>query len=249
MVEVEHGSMHACVYGHGDTTIILAAGAGQSSQTWSTLIPTLQETSRVVTFDRPGLGGSNVGPEPRTPTNIAQELNQTLRGLGIAGRSVFVGHSMGGIHALRYAVLYPDQVAAVVLLDTPPIDFEGMRLELLTDSEREDRKAMLAAGAASAPVVVRQEREGARPRTEWDFRGFNRRIPLFVVVADAQDFGPHGEQESHRRLWVEQSRRWSELSDHASFEIARGSGHMVHQDAEKMVLDAITQAISVQSEH
>lgn len=239
LVPLETGAVHACVEGAGPVTVVLAAGAGQTSRTWAPLRSSLSPAARVVTFDRPGLGRSPSGDAPRTPTRIARELRVVIEALGISGPLVLVGHSMGGVHVLRYVTLYPDQVAGVVILDTPPAGFEERRLGLLAPDEREARRRLLRAGLEGTPETVRLEREGARSPSEWDFSAFPSTLPLVVVVADSQNFGDLGSQAAHRRLWREGSREWLTLSRRARLIIAEGSGHMVHHDRPGIVLRAV----------
>ena len=241
---VETGAVHACAVGAGPVTVVLAAGAGQTSRTWNSLRSRLAASARVVTFDRPGLGESPPSPSSRTPTRIAQELHDVLAALDASGPLVLVGHSMGGVHVLRYAALFPDEVAGVVILDTPPPGFEQRRLTLLSAEERAERQRILREGAANAPEVVRREREGAQAASEWDFSDLPEGLPLMVVVADSQNFGELGSPAAHRRLWTEGSREWLELSSRARLAVAKGSGHMVHHDREELVLEAIRAMIA-----
>ena len=230
LVPMETGAVHACVSGEGPATVVLAAGAGQTSRTWNALVPDLASSARVVTFDRPGLGLSPPGRSPRTPTQIARELNTVVQALDVTGPLVLVGHSMGGLHVLRFAALYPEQVAGVVIIDTPPPGFEQRRLALLTPAEREERRRLLERGLDNTPDVARLEREGAQEHSEWDLSAFPSTCPLTVVVADSQEFGNLGSQSAHRRLWTEGSREWLGLSTDSRLTIAEGSSHMVHHD-------------------
>jgi pimeloyl-ACP methyl ester carboxylesterase len=239
LVPLQTGAVHACVVGRGDVTVVLAAGAGQTSRTWDDLVPRLSSSARVVTFDRPGLGRSPPGALARTPTRIAREVHEVINALAADGPLVLVGHSMGGVHVLRYATLYPERVRGVVILDTPPPGFEQSRLALLSESEREQRRRLLERGAAEAPEVVRLEREGAQGSAEWDFVDFPGSVPFAVLVADSQDFGTLGSQSAHRRLWIEGSREWLTLSRDSRLTVAEGSGHMVHHDRSDIVLGQV----------
>lgn len=241
---LETGTVHACSLGSGPVTVVLAAGAGQTSRTWLSLRSRLASSARVVTFDRPGLGQSPRGRSPRTPTRIARELNGVVDALGAAGPLVLVGHSMGGVHVLRYATLFPDEVVGVVILDTPPPGFEQKRLTLLTSEEVAERQRLLREGVATAPEAVRLEREGARVASEWDFSDLPDALPLVVVVADSQDFGELGSVSAHRRLWTDSSRAWLDLSSRSRLILAEGSGHMVHHEREGVVLEHILSMVA-----
>jgi hypothetical protein len=91
---LETGAKHGCSLGTGRVTVVLAAGARQTSRTWLSLRSRLTSSARVVTFDRPGLAESPAGQSPRTPTRIAQELRKVLEALGPSGPLVLVGHSI-----------------------------------------------------------------------------------------------------------------------------------------------------------
>jgi pimeloyl-ACP methyl ester carboxylesterase len=145
---------------------------------------------------------------------------------------------MGGIHALRFVELFPELVAGVVLLDTPPPEFERERLELLSPGEREERAALLADGRSRAAEIVGRERDG----TVADARPFARlpeATPLAVVVADSQDFGVLGDLDEHRSLWLQRSRGWLKLAVRSEWVVAEGSGHMVHHDRPGLVIDVV----------
>lgn len=234
--------IHACHYPAEGPTIVLAAGAGQDSRTWRHLVPRVGALGSVVTFDRPGLGRSPASDRDRTPTAIARELHEVVMSLGISGPIVLVGHSMGGVHALRYAELFPDSVRGVVLLDTPPPEFEHERMGLLTPDEREERRTALAAGRARAPSVVGRERDGATAES-WTFAGLRRDVRIVAVIADRQDFGQLGSQRAHRHLWGRLSEAWLGLSDRAELLVAPQSGHMIHHDRPDFVLDVIQRVV------
>src|SRR5215213_11967634 len=64
------------------------------------------------------MGWSEMGPEPRDAKQITGELHTLLKGAGIKGPYVLVGHSLGGLSMQTYAHRYPDEVAGVVLVDS-----------------------------------------------------------------------------------------------------------------------------------
>lgn len=235
---VQEVSLHACTYVGDGPTIVLAAGAGQDSRTWTPIIEELRTIGSVVAFDRPGLGRSPGVPGPRTPTVIAGEIGDLISALGVSEPLILVGHSMGGVHLIRYAEMLPQRVAGLILLDTPPPDFEQERMNLLSEAEREQRNRDLAAGRSRAPEMVGRERDGAAAEP-WHFGGFPEETPLIVVAADTQFFGDLGSQTAHRRLWLRLSRRWLDLSTRSEFVVARGSSHAVHRDRPELVVELV----------
>ncbi|HEY0331730.1 MAG TPA: alpha/beta hydrolase [Rhodopseudomonas sp.] len=77
----------------------------------------LSKRMRVIIPDRPGQGFSEPGPGPVASAEYQVKLLRGLvRQLG-AGPLVVVGHSFGGLIALRYALDDPDAVAGLLLIN------------------------------------------------------------------------------------------------------------------------------------
>jgi pimeloyl-ACP methyl ester carboxylesterase len=104
--------------GQGSPTVLLDAGLGAFSAQWVRVQREVSGTTRVCAYDRAGMGWSEMGPEPRDAKQISSELHTLLKGAGIEGPYVLVGHSFGGLSMQTYAARYPDEVAGVVLVDS-----------------------------------------------------------------------------------------------------------------------------------
>lgn len=118
MVDVGGHELHINCIGQGSPTVILESGLGNMSADWANVQPEAAKTTRVCTYDRAGMGWSESGPKPRDARQISSELHTLLKGAGIDGPYVLVGHSTGGLYARMYADRYPEEVAGVVLVDS-----------------------------------------------------------------------------------------------------------------------------------
>lgn len=99
-------------------TVILEAGAGGFSVDWSLVQPEVARFARVCSYDRAGLGWSQMGPHPRTLRQVVWELHTLLKKAKVPPPFVLVGHSAGGVLVRLYAFTYPEEVAGIVLLDS-----------------------------------------------------------------------------------------------------------------------------------
>jgi pimeloyl-ACP methyl ester carboxylesterase len=119
LVDVDGHRLHVRASGSASDapTVILEGGAGLGSVTWAWVQPRVAERTRVVAYDRAGVGWSDRGPEPRDGQQIATELHAALDGAGVSGPYVLVGHSFGGVYVRIFADLYPDEVVGLVLVD------------------------------------------------------------------------------------------------------------------------------------
>lgn len=102
---------------HSGPTILLEAGLMSTVLSWSDLQRRLSRNHRVVSYDRAGLGWSDLGPMPRSSGRIVDELHALLRSAAIPPPYVLVGHSFGGLTMPLFAARFPTEVAGLVLVD------------------------------------------------------------------------------------------------------------------------------------
>lgn len=117
LIDMGGYSMHIDCRGEGSPTVVMDAGLGGSSVDWSLVQPEVAFTTRVCTYDRAGMGWSEVSPLARTPAAIAEELHQLLDRAGVLGPFILVGHSLAGKTIRMFAAAHPADVAGMVLVD------------------------------------------------------------------------------------------------------------------------------------
>ena len=115
-------NVHSTTSGTGETTVILVHGYTCDESTWSEQVPALSAKYRVITLDLPGHGKSDVPVVEKFSMDLFARAIEAVRVESRADRVVVVGHSMGTPVILRYAKLYPQHVAALVLVDGLMVD-------------------------------------------------------------------------------------------------------------------------------
>lgn len=107
----------------GEPTVVLEAGIAATSVSWRYVADLLAKDSRVVSYDRSGFGWSAARPAPRTIAHLVSDLQEVIEAESPMQPVILVAHSFGGLLVRHYAALYPERVAALVLVD-PLMPFE-----------------------------------------------------------------------------------------------------------------------------
>jgi len=97
--------------------IILLHGSNADLHTWQPWVDALKTRYRVIRFDQVGHGLT--GPDPNNDysvANFASDIGEVADKLGVQS-FVLGGNSMGGGHAVAYALAHPDRVKGLILVD------------------------------------------------------------------------------------------------------------------------------------
>ena len=115
-VDVDNTKMRYVDAGAGSPVVMIHGNAGSVDDWDFNSMGQLCHDHRLIAIDRPGHGKSD-RPDSKTATlhYQAKLVHDTLAQLGVT-RPVLVGHSWGGSLALAYAVDYPNELSAIVLL-------------------------------------------------------------------------------------------------------------------------------------
>lgn len=106
--------------------IVFENGLGGHMEWWQKVLPALDADRAYFAYNRPGYGRSEPARTPRDGAHVVEELRAALSQLGLPPPYVLVGHSLGGLYMQLFARQHPQDVAALVLVDsTHPRQLEG----------------------------------------------------------------------------------------------------------------------------
>jgi pimeloyl-ACP methyl ester carboxylesterase len=117
LVDVGGHQLHIFCLGDGSPTVVFEAPAASMSAAWGWVQGDVAKTTRACTYDRAGLGWSEAGDKPYDPGRVPEELRALLTASGQPGPYVLVGYSLGASFVRRFATLYPQDTAAIVLVE------------------------------------------------------------------------------------------------------------------------------------
>jgi pimeloyl-ACP methyl ester carboxylesterase len=117
LVDIGGRRLHLQERGTGSPTVVLEAGIGATSLNWQALQREISRFTRVVSYDRAGLGWSDLPTAPLTMSRLVDDLRTLLRAAQLPPPYILVGHSFGALIVRAYAGRYAGEVAGILLLD------------------------------------------------------------------------------------------------------------------------------------
>ena len=112
---------------HDTQSVVFENGLGGRMEWWKEVLPQISGDTTTFAYNRPGLGASEASTTPRDGAHIVDELRALLRSKGLFPPYLLVGHSLGGLYMQLFARRYPEEVGALILVDsTHPKQLEGI---------------------------------------------------------------------------------------------------------------------------
>ena len=111
-IEIEYDDV-----GSGERPFVLVHGLSGSRDDFADVLKPLASLGRTVAPDQRGHGGTTNAGEGYTLEQLTLDLAGFLDAMGIE-RCDLLGHSLGGMVALRLALAQPERLGSLVLMDT-----------------------------------------------------------------------------------------------------------------------------------
>ncbi len=121
LIQVNGRMLCIQIRGRGPTVVLDGGGTGQGiANGWGHEFEGgLAAMATAVTYDRAGVGHSD-GRQPRTITEMADDLHGLVHATKVTLPAVFVGWSYGALVTAMHALRYPRDVAGLVFVDPSP---------------------------------------------------------------------------------------------------------------------------------
>jgi len=241
-------------------TVILEAGGGGSSKSWTKVLAVLPQGLRACAYDRAGQAWSEPGPAPRTFHQEVFELHELLAAAKITGPYVLVGQSIGGVNARLYAEQYDRDVAGMVLVDATHEEDVNYSMRVNNWVRMRDLSAGRSVPAPKLEGKVSTQYDPAEDYMAEEFEQLHRAreakpAPLgdrpLVVLAAGKRPTPPGTADSLwtrlRKLKDEQQQELARLSRNSRFTVDPTSAHNMQDDDPALVARAIEDVVRAAS--
>ena len=246
MVDFNDYQIHMKEIGHGRPTVIIEAGLGSGLDAYDNLQIAVSKLTKVLSYDRPGLGDSGKSPNPRTLPVYVDELKKLLNTEEIAPPYILVGHSLGGLIIRYFAHQFPEEVVGLVFIDCLHEDwFEYIRTTH-SDKEVEAFNRAIDQNLNQSTGVTKEEWIQFEPNCDL-IRGIDipQHIPIRMITAtqfgrDQEMLGYHPED---MLAWAEMQATIMNNVEDANQIITDKSGHSIHLTEPDLIINSIKELV------
>lgn len=225
--------------GH-EPTIVLDAGGGADSSYWDTLVPELAKRtgSRIITYDRAGLGGSDDVSGAWNVHSATRDLAVGLEKLHATQRVILVSHSLAGEIATYLVGQHPKWFLGAVMVDANVPDFYT---DAAIAKAQVTYAPIIAATKAAPPTKSGRQLLALADSFVETSRAFHHAtwpasVPVIVIVAEKPPF----EDPADAQWWKDAHAQFAGRAPNRRLVNAAGSSHDVAHDRPDVIFAAIS---------
>ena len=111
----------------GNVLIANHGGPGMTSHYMVSLEQLASTDFAVVTYDQRGMARSTMPPDGYGLLNYVADLEAVRKAVGVEKVHI-LGHSWGGLVAMRYATVHPQKARSIILVNSGPPDWQAMQV-------------------------------------------------------------------------------------------------------------------------
>jgi pimeloyl-ACP methyl ester carboxylesterase len=247
MIDVGGRSLHCCVYGKGSPTVALVSGFGAPQAYWNPVIPDLAAQTTVLTYDRAGIGKSEIGELPTHGKQAATDLHTLLNKLNLPKPYIIIGHSYGGSVVRLFASMYPDDIGGIILEDSQHEGILEAQRKILKGKDLEQLEEMVSRFATPD-----------NPKTEGDYRFITMeqmknskplpQVPFVVLTAGdrSKNMPPIFSDEANKKLeelGIELQKKLVAMIPGGKHIIVDDVGHNMHLEKPEALITPVIEMI------
>lgn len=249
-----HGKkQYVLVEGAGEPTIVFLTGKGRSQTDFKKVYTKLKKTNQIFSYDRAGLGKSEVIRNERRVDTMAFELHELLVKAKVKPPYVLVGHSLGGSIMRCFASMYPETVAGMVFVEPAYEEEFRYGLAIRSDSDkvvfRDEFKSYLRTKSK-----VKGQKEESKESFDFDTLGFstnqkivkNLKLPTTIPITLLISMSPDVENayiERELKFKLDFFEKWKNINPNTKIVTTYKSGYFIQKNEPRLVVDEINEIL------
>jgi pimeloyl-ACP methyl ester carboxylesterase len=233
---VKGKQMHILDRGTGKPTVVFLTGQICPLEFFYTVQSQISKRTRTFSYDRSGLGLSDIIDTVRTLDRAARELNALLDIEKIEPPYILVGHSLGGLIAREFYNQYPNKVSGFVFVDVANYEvlFDSLYQKKLASDEDFGPDSLATKGESYEMNYTKQNVFWFKEKGY-----FKTDLPVHLLVASGKKAG----SDEFVATKVNTFKLFSKGAPQMKIIYTEFSGHHIQRDQPELVIKSINEII------
>ncbi|HXB39558.1 MAG TPA: alpha/beta hydrolase [Bacteroidia bacterium] len=238
-VEIKGKKQYYQSKGVGSPAVIFVSGLGPTMDDFFRIQNKIAKTTKVLCYDRAGIGKSEPLNNERNLENISDELKELLDKVGLNKPCVLVGHSRGGLIVRYFANKYPERVCGLILIDPAIPELRWKKRMLRTEKEKmEFDKYHNSFCTDSTKYSATIRSEFSAPDSAFiSGKNFPLNIPTTIIASAKITKEKYSEEDNE--IKTELLKNYLKTAPQIKLIFTDKSGHFIHEEEPGLVIDEI----------
>lgn len=226
--------VHILDRGTGEPTVVFLTGIICPLEHFYTVQSLISKETRTFSYDRSGLGLSEIIDTIRTYDHVANELEAILSSEDIKPPYILVAHSFGGGLARQYYQQFPDKVAGFVFVDcaNDEIYIDSLIQKKLYSLDQLEPDSIATKGEFYEMSYEKQN-------IFWFTEDFTTDLPVHLLVASGKKAGP----DEWILTKVNTYRQFNKGAPQMKIIYTEHSGHHIQREQPELVVKSIKEVL------
>ena len=231
---IDGKKVHILDRGAGGPSVVFLTGQICPLEFFYTVQSQISKRTRTFSYDRSGLGLSDIIDTVRTLDHVAKELNSLLEIEGIEPPYVLVGHSLGGLIAREFYNQYPERVAGFVFVDMANSEmfFDSLYQKRLISDDFFGPDSLATMGEWYEMSYTKQN-------VFWFKAEFKTDLPVHLLIAS----GPKAGSPAFVATKINTFKQFNRGAPQMKIIYTEFSGHHIQRDQPELVIKSINEII------
>jgi pimeloyl-ACP methyl ester carboxylesterase len=236
-IEFNGKKQHILDLGEGEPTVVFITGLNCGLQFFDSVQREVSKITRTLSYDRSGLGKSDILDSLRTIEQMTEELNRILLYEKFKEPYILVGHSYGGAVARYFVHKYPDKTAGIVFVDCAN---DEEFLDSLIMTNKRTREELYSIDTTATKGEQLEMKYVQYNDSILRHVGYKTTIPTHLLIAT----NIPGFPQDLMRIRINTYKEFNKDAPQMKYIYTERSGHHIQQDEPGLVIKSIKEVMN-----
>jgi pimeloyl-ACP methyl ester carboxylesterase len=232
--EINGKKLHVLERGEGEPVVVFLTGRISPLEHLYTVQSQISKETKTFSYDRSGLGLSEILDTVRTYDHVANELNILIEHENIKAPFILVAHSYGGGIAREFYNQFPEKVAGFVFIDAAndEVFFDSLFQKKIISEDAFGPDSLATDGERYEMIYEKEN-------IFWFKDDFTTQVPVHLLIASGRRAG----SEELISTKVNTYKQFNKGAPQMRIIFTEHSGHNIQRDQPELVIKSIKELI------